>query len=183
MQEIFLNDQNHKKAFILMIACTLFTSIGQLLWKLGIVKINFSLPLSLLNFPFLLGFVSYGVGASLMILAFKNGELSILYPLIATSYVWISIFSPLLFSTDSMNIWKWSGVFMIVFSVSLLGWGSSKKDKKDKVNKYKVNKLNKIDKIDNEDLVGELNQSMRLDESEELNKLNELDVLEGVKID
>lgn len=110
-----------------MIACTLFTSLGQLLWKAGSLRIDLSAPLTVLNLPFLLGFVSYGMGAVLMIIALKTGELSMLYPLVASSYVWVSIVSPYFFPSDSMNVLKWIGVVLIIFSVSILGWSSSRR--------------------------------------------------------
>ena len=109
-----------------MIFCTIFTSLGQLLWKFGVNKINLDNFITLFNLPFVFGFVSYGIGAVLLLLAFKKGEMSVLYPIIATSYVWVSILSPWLFPTDSMNFIKWIGVIIILISVSLLGLGSTK---------------------------------------------------------
>lgn len=114
-------------SLVLMILCTVFTSLGQILWKFGVIKVDFASPLTLFNLPFIFGFVSYGAGAALMILAFQRGEMSLVYPLAATSFVWVSLISPLLFPTDSMNAWKWTGVFLIITSVSVLGWGCSKK--------------------------------------------------------
>ncbi|MBU0459586.1 MAG: hypothetical protein KKH52_02120 [Nanoarchaeota archaeon] len=127
MSDGLVINETQKKAIILMIVCTLFTSLGQILWKLGLVEINFKMPLSIFNLPFMLGFVAYGVGTILMLLAFRRGELSILYPIAATSYVWVSLISPVLFPHDFMNVWKWSGVVVILISVSLLGYGSVKK--------------------------------------------------------
>ena len=117
--------QDHK-AIILMVFCTLFTSTGQILWKLGINQIDFTKIHSFLNVYFISGFVIYAVGAILMLLAFAQGELSILYPIIATSYVWVSLVSPLLFPHDAMNVWKWLGVMVILISVSLMGWGGKR---------------------------------------------------------
>lgn len=116
-----------KAGFLLMIACTIFTSLGQLLWKAGSLRIDLSAPLTILNLPFLLGFVSYGMGAVLMIAAFKSGELSLLYPLMASSYVWVSMVASYFFPGDSMNVLKWIGIFLILFSVSILGWSSSRR--------------------------------------------------------
>lgn len=128
----FVAARTSRKAIYLMILCTIFTSLGQVLWKLGVIKVDFNFPLTVLNIPFLLGFVSYGVGALLMLLAFKEGELSILYLVVATSYVWVSLLSPWIFPTDFMNSWKWAGVIIILLAVSLLGFGSSR------INKIKV---------------------------------------------
>lgn len=121
-------------AILLMFLCTLFTSVGQLLWKSGVMKIHFSTftgsVISMLNFPFVFGFVAYGVGAVLMLVAFQKGELSVLFPIVATSFIWVSLFSPLFFPGDAMNITKWIGIFVILLSVSMLGLGSSNKEAK-----------------------------------------------------
>lgn len=119
--------RTQKRAMILMVLCTLFTSLGQILWKLGVNQIDFSKVVTYFNIPFLLGFVAYSLGAVLMIIAFRRGELSVLYPIVATSYVWVSLISPRLFPTDFMNAWKWAGVMVILLSVSILGWASSRK--------------------------------------------------------
>jgi len=126
-----LTKKTQKKAIYLILLCTLFTSLGQILWKLGLVNVDFNLPLTLINFPFIMGFFSYGIGFLLMLLAFKKGELSVLYPIIATSYIWVSLFSPMIFLNDQMNGWKWLGVFIILLSVSLLGIGTSRGKRND----------------------------------------------------
>ncbi len=112
-----------------MIFCTLFTSLGQIMWKYGVGRIDMSHFFTLFNLPFMFGFVSYGIGASLMLVAFKKGELSILYPIVATGYVWVSMFSPLLFPGDSYNLLKVIGVGIILVSVSVLGLNSSSEEK------------------------------------------------------
>jgi len=117
-----------KKAILLMILCTLFTSVGQVLWKFGLNKIDFSFLLTILNLSFILGFVFYGVGFGFMLLAFKQGELTVLFPIIATSYVWVSLLSSWFFLEDSMNLWKWAGVIVILFGVGFLGKATEKKE-------------------------------------------------------
>ncbi len=120
-----LHNHTQLKAVLLMACCTLFTSGGQILWKWGMKTIDFNQLITFLNAPFLLGFVSYGIGAALMILALRKGELSLVYPIAATSYIWVSLISPRLFPTDIMNAWKWAGVVVILLAVSILGYGSS----------------------------------------------------------
>ena len=115
-----------RTGFLLMIACTIFTSAGQLLWKAGALKITLYNPLSYFNVPFVLGCVLYVIGSLLLILALRKGDLSVLYPIVATSYVWVSILAPFFFPAEIMNGWKWSGVMLILFSISILGWSSSK---------------------------------------------------------
>jgi multidrug transporter EmrE-like cation transporter len=47
----------------------------------------------------------------------------VLYPIIALTYVWVTILSPMLFP-DTINLYKVIGVGFIVGGVSLIGVGS-----------------------------------------------------------
>lgn len=114
-----------RRAIFLVIVCTLFTSLGQLFWKAGVQRIDLSALLTVLNFPFFLGTIAYGVGTLLMLLAFRHGELSLLSPIFATSYVWVSLVSPLFYPADSMNGWKWLGVLTILIAVAILSRGAA----------------------------------------------------------
>jgi drug/metabolite transporter (DMT)-like permease len=116
-----------KSAILIMILCTFFASTAHLLLKSGAVKINAGEWMSYLNLQLLLGLVFLGIGAILMVLAFKHGELSILFPILSTGYIWVSLLSPIFFPNDSMNIWKWVGVILILLAVSFLGISVSKK--------------------------------------------------------
>jgi len=112
-----------KRAILVMVICTLLTTAAQFLWKIGVLEVNPESVLSFLNPSLVGGFVLYGLGSILVIYAFKNGELSVLYPILATSYVWVSLFSPIFFS-ETVNIWKWVGVGVIVLGVAFLGIGA-----------------------------------------------------------
>ena len=114
-------------AILLMIMCTFFSSTAHLLLKYGAEKINSNNFMSIFNLYLFFGFLFFGIGALFMMVAFKNGELSVVFPILATSYVWVSLFSPIFFVTDSMNYWKWFGVILILFSISVLGVKSSEK--------------------------------------------------------
>ena len=45
------------------------------------------------NLPLLSGLVLYGLSTVLLVLALKDGELSLLYPVIALTYVWVTVLS------------------------------------------------------------------------------------------
>ena len=115
------------KALFFIVLCTIFTSAGQVLWKLALKEVVLFNPFTWINLFFISGFVSYGVGLILMLLAFRGGEVTILYPILATSYVWVSVASPYFFPTDMMNGWKWGGVTVILVAVSVLSWGGKEK--------------------------------------------------------
>jgi undecaprenyl phosphate-alpha-L-ara4N flippase subunit ArnE len=111
----------------LMIITTLLTSTAQLLYKAGAERLEFDLMSILTNYFLLSGLLLYMIGAVLMITAFKGGELSVLYPIVATSYIWVGIFSYLIFD-ENVNFLRWLGITSIFFGVVLVGLGS--KDKK-----------------------------------------------------
>jgi len=110
----------------LMILCTIFTSTGQILYKFGAEKLSFDISSIIFNIPLILGLLSYWIALVFLIIAFRGGELSVLYPIVATSYIWVSIASPFFFETDSMTPEKWIGIIIIVAGVSLIGWGATK---------------------------------------------------------
>lgn len=74
--------QKNKKGILLMLVSSICVCVGQLLWKLsaaqGIIVM-------------LVGFCFYGVGALVMIIAYKYGKLSVLQPMLSLNYV-LSIF-------------------------------------------------------------------------------------------
>jgi multidrug transporter EmrE-like cation transporter len=84
-------------------------------------------PLVLLgNLPLLAGYVLYGFNTIMMVLALRKGELSVLYPIISLTYVWVLILSGFLFK-ESINTWKIAGVMAIVAGVGVMGGGGGRR--------------------------------------------------------
>ena len=108
-----------------MLLCTILASAAHIFLKFGANRINSEAIVSYVNLYLILGLVMFGLGAILMMTAFRMGELSTLFPILATGYVWVSLLSPIFFTSDSMNVWKWTGVIIILISVSMLGLGST----------------------------------------------------------
>lgn len=113
------------KAIFLVLICTLITSAAQIFLKKGAAVLSFDIISLLTNYSLIIGVVLYFIGAALLITALKMGELSVLYPIIATSYIWVSLLSPI-FLNDFMTKFKWIGVAGIFIGVSLIGVGSRK---------------------------------------------------------
>ena len=103
--------------------CTLLTSTAQLFYKYGAAKLSFDILSIITNYELLMGILLYAVGGILMILSFRGGEVSVLYPIIATSYIWVSFLS-IYFLGETMNLFKWIGVITIVLGIALIGFGS-----------------------------------------------------------
>lgn len=105
--------------------CTLLTSTAQLFYKFGAEKLEFNFLSIITNYELLMGILLYAVGGTLLILSFRGGEVSALYPIIATSYIWVSFLS-IYFLNEEMNIFKWAGVLTIVSGIILIEYGSSR---------------------------------------------------------
>ena len=101
----------------LMLASSLLTCIGQLLWKLSA---SGSLT-ALLG-----GFALYGCGALLMILALRFGELSVLHPMLGAGYA-LSVFLGSAFLNEPVRPEKLLGVLVIVVGLALLARGGEGK--------------------------------------------------------
>jgi len=109
-------------AIALIIFTTALTSSAQILYKKA-----WSHPtLSILYLTFILiGMFLYAVGAVLMIIAFKGGEVTVLYPIFASSYIWVILLSNYFFQ-ESLTSLKIAGVFVIILGISLISFGSKK---------------------------------------------------------
>lgn len=82
------------------------------------------LPELLTNWQILAGFVSAGIGMLFFVTALRLGALNVLYPVLATSYIWINLLA-LFFLGEKVGFLKWVGVFSIVVGISYIGWGSN----------------------------------------------------------
>jgi uncharacterized membrane protein len=59
----------------------------------------------------------------MIVVAFKDGELSVLYPIISLSYIWVAALSYLVFH-DSFNTPKVIGLVLILCGVAVIGRGA-----------------------------------------------------------
>lgn len=100
------------KGIIYMIVSAFFTANGQLFWKLSQSSNR------LINIA--IGFLLYGLGALLMIIAFKHGELSVLYPIMCVSYIF-ALINGYVFLQETISISNLIGIMIIIIGVSLLG--------------------------------------------------------------
>ncbi|MFH1290363.1 MAG: hypothetical protein ABIH92_03065 [Nanoarchaeota archaeon] len=107
--------------FTVLIASVL-AGIGQIAWKKSTESITFpDITTTLLNPYLLAGIIIYILATFLLMLSFKHGELSALYPLLATSYVWVVLISPIIFTSEQLTLPKILGVIIIFSGVSLIG--------------------------------------------------------------
>jgi len=112
----------------LVLICTLLISVAQVFFKLGAEKLNFSIVNVTTNTYLIIGVLLYMLGSIFLLASFRGGEVSVLYPIIATSYIWVSLLS-ISFLNEQMNLFKWVGVFVIVVGIALIGYGSNSASK------------------------------------------------------
>lgn len=107
----------------LVLLATTLGSFGPLFLKKSSDKFHLSIEGVFKNPNLIIGVFFYGVGTILFIPALKGGELSVLYPLVALVYVWVSLLS-VKFLNEKMNILKWVGIVLILIGVTLIGVSS-----------------------------------------------------------
>jgi drug/metabolite transporter (DMT)-like permease len=122
--------QQRRNALIAVACATLIQVAGQLLIKQGAAQLGGSPTLvesaiGMITIPQLfLGYMLYGVFTVVMVFALKHGELSMLYPVMALSYVWVTVAS-VVWLREPVNLAEIAGVAVIVFGVAVLGRGST----------------------------------------------------------
>ncbi len=108
---------------MLALICTSIVSVAQILLKIG--STNFSLSnviAQIYNIPLIIGGGLYVIGAFLFILAFRHGELSVVYPVMAFGYVLVSLLS-FFFLDEIIGSKGIVGVIFITLGVIFIGRG------------------------------------------------------------
>ena len=122
---------SHRQSLGLMFLFTFLGATAQMLMKTGVTRPDPSLWGYVTNLPLIVGYGLYGLGAVLFTIALRDGELSVLYPVISLTYVWVSILSvPILHENFNIFTWKGAskiaGIMTIVAGVGVLGKGQKK---------------------------------------------------------
>ena len=105
----------------MVFGCTILGAAAQMLIKTGAHGLGHSNPLLMLtNLPLMAGYSLYGLSTALLVLALRGGELSILYPIISLTYVWVTMLSVVILQ-ETLNPYKVAGLSVIVLGVAVLG--------------------------------------------------------------
>lgn len=110
MKESFVRN---RKGILLMLCSSICVCVGQLLWKLST---EYGVWWMLFGFGF------YGVGALIMLIAYRFGSLSVLQPMLSMNYV-LSIILGAVVLKENVTILKVIGVLIIIAGVILIGGG------------------------------------------------------------
>ena len=116
-------------AIALVIIGDLIGSFASILLKIGSGAITRDLKSIMANYKrtlYLIGGLGlFGLSAIIFTIALRGGELSVLYPIIALSYIWVNLLSAH-FLGESLNAFKWTGIASILVGVWMIGWGSDR---------------------------------------------------------
>jgi len=107
---------------LLVFACTVLGAAAQILMKVGMSHFTPDVRSILTNVPLIMGYALYGVNTLMLVVALRDGELSMLYPIIALTYVWVTLLSYALLP-EKPNFYKNVGIATIVIGVVVLGKG------------------------------------------------------------
>jgi len=101
-------------AIILVLTCTLCTSTAALLNKMGADHLELSLKGTIFNYYLLGGLALLGLGFVLLTIALRFGRVTMIYPIIATSYVTVTILA-FIFLQEPVG---WKKIIAILFIIS-----------------------------------------------------------------
>jgi multidrug transporter EmrE-like cation transporter len=107
---------------LLVIFASFIGSFGAVFLKMGSEKLKQGLG-QLLNYRLALGVGMYLLSTCFFIVALRNGELTVLYPLVSLGYVWTLLWSKLFFK-EPLTRYKFAGLFLILIGVSFIGMGN-----------------------------------------------------------
>jgi drug/metabolite transporter (DMT)-like permease len=110
-------------SIFLVVIGTLVGAFGPILLKKASARTLSSITELMKNHALFGGIFLYVIGTVLFILALRNGELSVLYPFVSLTYIWVCILS-MKFLGEKMNAIKWGGIGLIILGVSFIGLGS-----------------------------------------------------------
>ena len=109
-----------RRSVLLVFACTVLGAAAQLFMKVGMTRFQPTIPALITNIPLIIGYALYGINTLMLIVALREGELSMLYPIISLTYVWVTLLSYLLLH-EPPNVYKNIGITIIVAGVGVLG--------------------------------------------------------------
>jgi drug/metabolite transporter (DMT)-like permease len=117
-----ISPDTSRGAIALVFFCTVLNAAAQLLFKRASAHFSLNLLDDITNIWLILGLLLYGGFTVAMVLALRQGELSMLYPIISLSYVWVTLLSYTLLG-EKPQLYKNLGIGVIVIGVAILGRG------------------------------------------------------------
>jgi multidrug transporter EmrE-like cation transporter len=112
---------SHRQSIALVAFGTVLGAAAQVLIKSGAAGLDSrSVWAIVTNLNIVAGYALYGLFTIVLSLALRDSELSVLYPIISLTFVWVTILSILIFH-EPLTLPKTAGIGVICLGVALLG--------------------------------------------------------------
>ena len=109
--------------YIFLAINIVFLATGQMLWKLGMSKMDgFNILSIMLNAYIILGIALYGLATVLWLYILSREELSLVYPLQSITYVLGTLLAIFVFG-ENVSLLRWIGVATIIVGATLVARG------------------------------------------------------------
>jgi drug/metabolite transporter (DMT)-like permease len=102
-------------------------SIGAVFLKGGAERIERNFRSLVTNWRLVAGVSAYLISSAFFVFGNKEGELSVLYPLVSLGNIWTLLWARMFFGEEITRV-KVGGLALILLGVALLGIGSSRDD-------------------------------------------------------
>ena len=110
-------------SILLVLFASFIGSFGTVFLKAGADKLERTVKGILTNWRLAVGICIYLISISMYAVAVKNGELTILYPMVSLGYLWTLIWSRIFFK-EPLTRNKFIGVGIILIGVVFLNLGN-----------------------------------------------------------
>ena len=98
-------------------------SFGAVFLKSGAQRLEFTVRGLFFNYHLAAGVLLFLLSSYFFVLGVRNGELTVLYPMVALGYVWTLFWSRLFFG-EPLTRNKFIGLAMILVGIAFLGLGN-----------------------------------------------------------
>ena len=116
--------QTPVQSIALVALASFIGSFGALFLKAGAAKVKLGVRYLLFNGRLLLGVALFVASSLAYVVGLRQGELSVLYPIVSLSYIWTLLWS-VLFLKERMTRSKFYGLALIVLGIVFMGAGKS----------------------------------------------------------
>ncbi len=110
-------------SILLVVAASFIGSFGAVFLKAGSGKLGGSIVSLLSNWRLAAGIFAFLLSSVFFVKGLQHGELSVLYPICALSYVWTLIWSRLFFQ-EPLTRGKFLGLGLILLGLTFMGIGN-----------------------------------------------------------
>ena len=110
-------------SILLVVFASFIGSFGGVFLKAGADRLERRWSSLLFNWRIAAGVLAFLVSSVFFVIALRNGELSVLYPIVSFGYVWTLLWSRLFFH-ERLTGNKILGLLLIMAGITMLGLGS-----------------------------------------------------------